>query len=101
MMLWFNGSMAIDPVASEHWVSVSGVQEVPPLMLFQTPPCAAPTYMMSGLVGSMAIAVTRPASPPPIGAGPSAVHELTGLAAAAPNEKYARWRFESCWARDG
>jgi hypothetical protein len=38
MISGFDGSSAMLPIASEHWLSVSGTQLVPPLVVFQTPP---------------------------------------------------------------
>jgi len=42
MTLLLLGSIAIAPIAREHWVSVSARQVVPPSSVFQTPPLAAP-----------------------------------------------------------
>src|SRR3984893_4108192 len=74
--------MAIDPIASEAALSSNGFQLMPPLRGRNTPPSAAPTNAMLGLVGSTAIAVTLPetlAMPPStnalgMGAGPMGFH---------------------------
>jgi hypothetical protein len=54
------GAMAMLPTAKDGWSSVSGIQFDPPLVLFHTPPWAPPMYIVAGLLGSIAIAVTRP-----------------------------------------
>ena len=51
MMFGFTGSIVIDPTASEHCVSVSGVHESPPSADLQMPPCAPPAYTMLVCVG--------------------------------------------------
>src|SRR5579883_1196496 len=48
--------------------SVRGRQEFPASVVFQTPPVAAPAYMVSGFSGSIASAFIRP----PTFVGPSA-----------------------------
>jgi hypothetical protein len=42
MTLGLEGAMAIAPMGSDAWSSVSGVQDAPPLVVFQTPPPAEP-----------------------------------------------------------
>src|SRR2546425_10640149 len=54
------GSIAIAPMDSEGWSSLTGIQLAPPSIVFQTPPAAAPKYATSLLVGSTASAATRP-----------------------------------------
>src|SRR5579872_5061554 len=94
MMLGLFGSTAIEPTAREAWLSVRGVHDVPPFVVFQTPPYAPPTYRLCPVVseGSIAIAVMRPEDAPwkkgaggvskgsIVEAGPMEVHEV-GFAA--------------------
>src|SRR3989442_252252 len=60
MMLELVGSMASEPIDSEGWLSVIGVQFKPASIVFQTPPAAAPRKATSGFLGSTASAATRP-----------------------------------------
>jgi hypothetical protein len=41
MMFGLLGARAIEPMLKVGWLSVSGVHDVPPLVVFQTPPPAA------------------------------------------------------------
>src|SRR6267378_137823 len=59
-MLELVGSMASEPIDSEGWLSVIGVQFKPASIVFQTPPAAAPRKATSGFLGSTASAATRP-----------------------------------------
>ena len=61
-ILGFTGSIAIEPILSEHWLSLIGVHVAPPLFVRHTPPLAAPAYAMLGLVGWIAMARIRPPS---------------------------------------
>jgi hypothetical protein len=61
--------------------SSSGIQVPPPSTVFQTPPSAAPAYIVLGEVGSMTRALVRP----PMLPGPSGFH-ASDPAAAAPAE---------------
>jgi len=58
----FTGSMAMEPVTSEHSVSVSGTQLAPSLVLFHTPPADVPAYSVKRSVGWNASAGARPDS---------------------------------------
>src|SRR2546425_6411057 len=52
--------MESEPIDSEGWLSVIGVQFKPASIVFQTPPAAAPRKATSGFLGSTASAATRP-----------------------------------------
>src|SRR5713226_7274292 len=67
MMLGLVGSMASVQMNGRSWLSVSGSQELPPSVVFQTPPDTAPAYMMLVLAGLM----TRLRVRPPMVLGPS------------------------------
>src|SRR5437879_12631672 len=60
MVLELVGSIASEPIDSEGWLSVIGVQCKPPSGVLQTPPAAAPRKTTLGSLGSTASALTRP-----------------------------------------
>src|SRR5438445_799269 len=60
MVLEFERSSAMEPMAVEACLSVKAVQVVPPFVVFHTPPWAPPRYTILTLPGSIASAVTRP-----------------------------------------
>ena len=64
MTLLFAGSMAMEHTARLESRSVSGVQVVPLLTVFQTPPATPPRYMVAGVAGSMSRERTRPPTLP-------------------------------------
>src|SRR5262245_16981969 len=61
MIFGDEGATAIAPTARSLIESVSGVQVLPSSVVFQTPPSAVPRYIVPAIVGSVAIAVARPA----------------------------------------
>src|SRR5215831_3042191 len=65
-VLWVGsvGSSAKLEIDSDAWLSVNGVQVVPPLRVTQTPPFTAPTYKVLGSLGSGATALMALASVP-------------------------------------
>ena len=83
-MSGLEGASAIDPIESDAWSSVRGVQFCPPSVVFQTPPPDAPMYTTFAFRGSTASAATRPdeyGDPPlicsastTVGRGPISVH---------------------------
>src|ERR1700758_3848190 len=75
--------MAMAPIASVGWLSVNGVQPVPPLVVFHTPPPAVATRMVLELVGSTAIPVMRPLVSPSLVS--PALSELSVVSAAGPS----------------
>src|SRR5262249_40792304 len=65
------GSSARLAIDSEAWLSVSGVQVVPPLVVRQMPPLGEPMNIVGGpSAGSSKIACTAPATVPFGGASP-------------------------------
>ena len=96
MVLELVGSIASEPIDSEGWLSVIGVQCKPPSGVLQTPPAAAPRKTTLGSLGSTASAVTRPEllgpplkgkkplEPTLMGCGPIKVH------AAGPGKSVAK-----------
>src|ERR1017187_3972730 len=67
------------PTPSASCRSKSGFHVKPPLLDRHTPPPTVPIYMMSGLLGLIAIDDTRPLSlvpPSEIGLGPIGVHTV-------------------------
>src|SRR5215831_19084340 len=78
-MLGFTGSIAMSPTARDGWWSVSGVQvgvAASAFVVFQTPPCAPPTYTVLGSVGWTAMADTRPLTGETVGPAPVSVCPL-------------------------
>src|SRR6266851_9114211 len=61
-----DGAMAMSPIVETLSLSNTGSQVVPLLVVFQTPPAAAPTYTISGLLSTAAKSSMRP----PITPGP-------------------------------
>src|SRR5438094_6089197 len=57
-MLGFPGSRATAPIESDGRLSVSGVQDVPPLVVFQTPPSLVTMYTVWSLVPRGSIAMS-------------------------------------------
>src|SRR6059058_4698923 len=58
--LLLTGSSTIAPIAWLGNASLIGLNVLPPSLLIQTPPLAAPTKRRPGVVGSAAIALIRP-----------------------------------------
>src|SRR6185436_11815878 len=54
------GSMVTQPMENEAWSSKTGVNVVPALVVFQTPPAATATYHVRVSRGSTATSTTRP-----------------------------------------
>src|SRR5947199_47601 len=77
--------MARAPMFSEHWESVSGVQLLPPSVVFHTPPLAAPMYIVFAFTTAIAVtrpdAVYNPPKPEMMELGPSATHPAVLVAA--------------------
>src|SRR6187402_694213 len=96
MISGFTGSITIDPIASEHCLSVSGVQVEPPSVVFQTPPCAPPMYTMLLFVGWTATVEMRPIAVPLIENGPIDCHRDPPIGGAPRMRRLARndpsWR---------
>src|SRR5258706_15510297 len=90
MVLWSVGAMATAPMFSVPTVSNTAAHELPPLVVFHTPPPPAATYRMLVLVGSMATLLTRPATLPMaqpcmvMGDGPTEAHCAASTAGPAP-----------------
>jgi hypothetical protein len=55
-----DGAIASAPIASEASLSDFAVHVAPPSVVFQTPPRAADTYIVCGVVGWIAMPVMRP-----------------------------------------
>src|SRR5262245_61701315 len=81
MTLGLDGATATAPTDQTSSASVKGVQVVPALVVFQSPPVAVATYMTAGLESTTATSHTRPL----MLAGPSgrATKSAYGSAAAA------------------
>ena len=101
-MSGFSGSIAIDPMASEHSPSVRGRQLRPASSVRQTPPCAPPAYTMSMFVGWTATVDTRPAVKMPRSltrSGPSARQRVSvsAIGRIPPPGGMARLRRSASW----
>src|SRR5512139_701015 len=73
------GSIVTAPIEYDAWSSKIGVQVVPALTVFQTPPEATPTYQVLLSVGWMAMSLMRPeviAGPIPRKRSPPSVAEV-------------------------
>src|SRR5215469_3098894 len=89
MIFGDDGATARAPTERSLISSVNDAQALPSSVVFQTPPSAAPIYIVPGFVGSAAIAVARPA---PL-VGPSDTHVFPATASGDSVFRQARaWR---------
>src|SRR5262245_12986836 len=93
-MLGDDGATASAPTERSLIASVKGAQVLPSSVVFQTPPSAAPMYIVPGFVGSAAIAVARPA---PL-VGPSDTHVFPATAS-GDSECRRAWAWRASYSR--
>src|SRR6185436_1985468 len=97
-------SMVTQPMENEAWSSKTGVNVVPALVVFQTPPAATATYHVRVSRGSTATSTTRPetmAGPMPRSSRPekSVSSYLGGAANVAAATQKARARRSAFFMR--
>src|SRR5690242_20380930 len=90
-MLAFRGSMASELTARLGRRSPAADQDVPPVVVFQTPPAAPAAYIVPGELGSMTMARVRP----PMLPGPRKLQVDSALATppAMPGEEVEEGSF--------